>query len=215
MNFNEIEKKTGYTFKDKRLLKRAFTLASANPTDNNQRLEFFGDAILEFLVSEHIYDEHKSEGELTELRKAYVSDSALTPISEKLGLENYFIKSTGDVVLKKSIPSAYEALIAAIYLDGGIDEARAFFLRTMDFTSVSPPVNYKGELQEIMQGECNVIPVYKNEDIGTPSKPCFRASVTVFGKIFSGEGDNKKQAEQSAAQSALEYLKSKHIAALE
>lgn len=206
MNYQEIEQRLGYTFKDKKLLKTALTLASADPDNNNQTMEFFGDAILEFLVSERIYDDKKSEGELTERRKLFVSDKALTPVSKKLGLDKYFIKSPHDTVLKKSIPSAYEAVLAAIYLDGGMDESRAFFNRTMDFKPVRPQINYKGKLQEFLQGEGYPLPVYEHENIGTPQKPTFRTLVQIFGNIYKGEADNIKQADQLAAKIALEAI---------
>lgn len=206
MNYAEIEQRLGYTFKDKSLLKTSLTLASADQDDNNQTMEFFGDAILEFIVSERIYDDGKSEGELTERRKTYVSDKALTPISLKLGLDKFFIKGAGDNVLKKSVPSAYEAVLAAIYLDGGMEMARAFVYRTMDFTPVSPQVNYKGRLQEYLQGKGNPLPVYERINVGTPQKPVFLARVWVGEKIFEGTADCVKQAEQLAAQKALLYL---------
>ena len=119
MDFSQIEKNLNYTFKDKGLLRRALTLASATNADNNQTLEFFGDAILEFIVSERIFSEGKSEGQLTEKRKALVSDKALAPVSKKLGLDGALIRGEGDIRNKKAIPSAYEAVIAAIYIDGG------------------------------------------------------------------------------------------------
>ena len=131
----DAERAIGYTFKDKNLLKRALTLASANRDDNNQLLEFFGDAVLEFIVSERIFDEGSTEGALTERRKSLVADSALTPVSERLGLDGFLIRGKHDVNNKKAVPSAYEAIVAAIYLDGGMDEARKFVLSTLDFSS--------------------------------------------------------------------------------
>ena len=125
MRLEEVESKLGYTFKDKTLLKRALTLASASD-DNNQLLEFFGDAILEFIVSERIFNENSTEGALTEKRKTLVSDSALAPVSKKLGLDKFLIRGKKDNFNKKAIPSAYEAAVAAIYLDGGMDEAKKF-----------------------------------------------------------------------------------------
>ena len=207
MNYGKIEESLGYAFKDKGLLKTALTLASADQYDNNQTLEFFGDAILEFIVSEHIYDKYKSEGELTELRKLFVSDTALYPVSEKLGLKEHFIRGPGDTVLKKSIPSAYEAVLAAIYLDGGMDEARSFVLRTLDFSTVRREENYKGELQELLQSRGLAAPVYGKEDVGTPKSPRFRCSVTVYGKTFEGEAENVKKAERLAAKRALTALR--------
>ena len=206
MNFERVESNLGYKFNDKKLLKKALTLASADAEDNNQTMEFFGDAILEFLVSERIYDENSSEGELTERRKLFVSDKALTPVSEKLGLDRELIKGAGDSANKKSVPSAYEAVLAAIYFDGGLDEARAFVNRTIDFTSVPQRRNYKGELQELLQNNGNPLPVYEYEDIGTPQAPKFRSRTVLFGKVFEGVADNKKQADQLAAKEALKVL---------
>ena len=206
MNYPEIEKRLGYTFRDKKLLKTALTLASADSVNNNQTMEFFGDAILECIVSERIYDDEKSEGELTERRKTYVSDKALTPVSKKLGLDEFFIKARGDYSLKKSIPSAYEAVLAAIYLDGGMDMARAFVYRTLDFSPVTPPTNYKGSLQEFLQGKGEPLPVYERINIGTPQEPVFSARVNVLGKTFEGTADNVKQAEQLAAQKAMLFF---------
>ena len=104
-NFEEAEKRLGYTFKDKQLLKRALTLASASDK-NNQLLEFFGVSILEFVVSERIFSEGISEGELTEMRKTLVSDAALTPVSERLGLDKFLIRGKQDNLNKKAVPSA-------------------------------------------------------------------------------------------------------------
>lgn len=206
MNYPEVEQVLGYTFKDKNLLKRALTLPSADPEENNQTMEFFGDAILEFLVSERIYDEGKSEGELTELRKQLVSDSALTPVSEKLGLDKLLIRSSGDTTNKKAIPSAYEAVLAAIYLDGGMDSSRDFVNRTMSFTAVKPQINYKGRLQEYLQDKKLALPEYSHEDVGTPQKPKFRSVIAVGGHIYEGVADNVKQADQLAARAALSAL---------
>lgn len=206
MDYSALELRLGYVFKDKSLLKRALTLASADASDNNQTLEFFGDAILEFLVSEKIYGSRDSEGGLTELRKQFVSDKALEPIARNLGLNEYLIRSSGDNDNKKSVPSSYEAVLAAIYLDGGIEQARAFVGRTIPFSPVAPQKNYKGELQEIMQKNGLNAPAYEYEDVGTPRKPYFRSCVEVGGKVFEGYADNKKQADQLAAEQALKWL---------
>lgn len=93
MSLAETERRLGYAFKNKRLLERALTLPSADKSENNQTLEFFGDAILEFLVSEKIYDENSSEGSLTERRKLIVADSALAPVSVGLGLDKAYPQS--------------------------------------------------------------------------------------------------------------------------
>ncbi len=205
MNFTEVENSIGYTFSDKKLLVRALTLASAGE-DNNQSMEFFGDAVLEFIVSERIYSDNLSEGELTERRKSLVSDRALAPVSERLGLEKYFIKSSSDTGNKKAVPSAYEALVAAVYLDGGMDAARQFVLSTLDFSARSAEINYKGELQEALQSRGGACPVYRRRETGTAQNPQFEVSVEVNGKTYRGVASNARQAEQNAACAALKEM---------
>lgn len=209
MNFILTEKAIGYEFKNKELLRRALTLSSADAENNNQNLEFFGDAILEFLVSEAIYDEKLTEGELTERRKAIVSDSALAPVSQRLSLDKRLIKSVNDTSNKKAIPSVYEAMVAAIYLDGGIDCARKFVLSTLDFKPKKSEPNYKGELQEYLQSKGYGLPNYQREEIGTPQNPKFRVKVELFGKTFKGIAENAKKAEQLAAKAAYSFINSK------
>lgn len=204
MKISEVESAIGYAFNDKNLLNKALTLASASE-NNNQLLEFFGDAILEFIVSERIFGEGASEGALTERRKSLVSDSALTPVSKKLGLDKFLIRGKKDDGNKKAIPSAYEAVVAAIYLDGGMDAAKNFVLSTLDFTKKPRLINFKGKLQELLQSKGEPVPDYKCIDIGTPQSHRFAVTVEVFGKTFDGEADRRSEAEQLAAQSALKY----------
>ena len=208
MRIESAEKAIGYTFKDKALLERALTLASASE-DNNQLLEFFGDAILEFIVSERIYSEEITEGALTERRKNLVADSALAPVSERLGLDKLLIKGKRDIFNKKAVPSAYEAVTAAIYLDGGMEEAKKFVLSTLDFSVGETVINYKGKLQELLQSGGGACPEYIRNDIGNERNHRFSVRVKAFGKIFEGEADNVKSAEQAAAESALKYYETK------
>lgn len=210
-NVEQAERAINYTFKDKNLLKRALTVASASE-DNNQLLEFFGDAILEFIVSERIFTEADSEGELTERRKTLVSDAALAPVSEKLGLDKLLIRGKKDLNNKKAVPSAYEAITAAVYLDGGMEAAKRFVLSTLDFSAVSTIVNYKGALQERLQGMGKPVPDYgKPKDIGNAQKHRFVVELSMFGKTFSGEADSVKQAEQLVAKEVLEYIEIKEL----
>ena len=204
-NIEQAEIALGYTFKDKNLIKRALTVASASE-DNNQLLEFFGDAILEFIVSEKIFTEGGDEGELTVRRSTIVSDRALKKISEKLGLDKLIIRAEKDTNNKKAIPSVYEAVTAAIYLDGGMDAAKNFIYSTLDFSAVNAAVNYKGKLQELLQGKGESVPEYDNTDIGNAQKHVFASKITLFGQTFCGEADSIKQAQQLAAKNALEYL---------
>lgn len=207
MDFSETEKKLNYTFKNKELLRRALTLSSFDNNFNNQSLEFFGDAILEFVVSEHIFGVNSDEGDLTKRRSDIVCDSALSRVSQKLGLDKSLIKSSGDTNNKKAVPSAYEAVVAAVYLDGGMKAVKKFVLSTLDFSVRSAEKNYKGELQEYLQGRGEVAPKYATFNIGTAKTPEFKAEVVINGKVFSGVADSKQQAEQTAAKHALEYLK--------
>lgn len=207
MNAEEVERNLNYVFKDKTLLERALTLPSADISNNNQTFEFFGDAILEFLVSEKIFDENASEGSMTERRKTLVSDKALAPVSQKLGLDKALIRSKYDDNNRKAVPSVYEAVVAAVYLDGGIEAARKFVFSTLDFTKKIKTGNYKGELQEALQARGEACPKYGCENVGTAGQPLFKVSVTVSGKTFYGEAPNKRQAEQNAAFAATEYLK--------
>ena len=204
-NIEQAERAINYTFKDKNLLKRALTAASASE-ENNQLLEFFGDAILEFIVSEKIFSEGSDEGELTVRRSTLVSDKALKSVSERLGLDKLLIRAEKDLNNKKAIPSVYEAVTAAIYLDGGMEEAKKFVCSTLDFNAKNTVVNYKGALQELLQGRGKPLPEYVITDIGNAQRHVFRAKVTILGKSFSGEGESVKQAEQLAAKKVLEYL---------
>ena len=205
-SIEQAERAINYTFRDKNLIKRALTAPSASE-DNNQLLEFFGDAILEFIVSEKIFSEGSDEGELTVRRSTIVSDSALKNVSEKLGLDKLLIRAEKDLNNKKAIPSVYEAVTAAIYLDGGMDAAKNFVYTTLDFNARNVTVNYKGDLQELLQGKGKPLPEYVSTDIGNAQKHRFVVKVTLFGQTFSGEADSIKQAEQLAAKNALESFK--------
>ena len=209
-NIEQAEKEINNTFKDKNLIERALTAPSASEK-NNQLLEFFGDAILEFIVSEKIFSEGSDEGELTVRRSTIVSDRALKSVSEKLGLDKLLIRAEKDLNNKKAIPSVYEAVTAAIYLDGGMEQAKNFVCSTLDFSSVNAAVNYKGKLQEWLQGKGKPVPEYENTDIGNAQKHAFVSKITLYGKTFCGEADSIKQAQQLAAKNALEYLEENRI----
>lgn len=212
MTVREVEKALRYKFRNKKLLARALTLPSASADENNQTLEFFGDAILEFIVSEKLYTLYPDddEGRLTDRRKSVVSDEALTPVSIRLGLADSLIRTSGDSNNKKAVPSAYEAIVAAIYLDGGMKPTKKFVYSTLDFTAENiASDNYKGELQEILQRGGQPLPVYECEQGGTPQRPEFMATVSFMGKSFTAVAEKKNKAERLAAQKAVEYLKSK------
>lgn len=194
----------GYTFKNEELLRKALTLSSYDNEFNNESLECLGDALLSLIVAEKYYAENLTEGEITKKKQELLSDEALRPVSEKLGLDKALIRDKGDTNNKKAVPSAYEAFVAAIYLDGGLDEARRFALSTL--TPLPHTENYVSLLQELLQGEGELPPSYKKTVCGTPQKPVLKVSATVRGKTFYGEGENFAAAKKQAAQKAYEYL---------
>ncbi len=200
-----IEKNCGYVFKDKTLLKKALTLSSFDGEFNNQSLECLGDALLTFIVAEKYYREGATEGQITEKKQELLSDEALKPVSEKLGLDRALIRDKGDVNNKKSVPSAYEALIGAVYLDGGLDTARRLALSTL--APAPQCVNYVAKLQELLQSRGEQPPPYRKIMWGTPQKPRLAVEVTVCGKVFRGEGQNFSSAKKIAAQAAYEYVR--------
>ena len=150
----EIEQKIGYVFKDKSLLERAFVHASygrAKGIPDNERMEYLGDTVLQLAVTEWQYfKDDATEGEMTKSRQALVREETLLAEVEELGLDKYLIYSGRQAVNvgKKAFSSIFETLVAAIYLDGGYEPAKAFILKRI---SDRDTTNYKGELQEFAQ----------------------------------------------------------------
>jgi ribonuclease-3 len=207
MDIIDVEKNIGYSFKDKSILQKALTLSSYDCQNNNQSLECLGDAVLGFVVAEKYYNEGMSEGDITRAKKSLVSDEALTPVSIKLGLADALIRGKGDDNNKKAIPSAYEAMTAAIYLDGGMDCAKKFVLATLDFTPRKQEQDYISALQELLQSRGGVPPTYEKEELGTPQSPWFLARIVVEGKVFTGEGGSYSAAKKAAAKAAYGRIK--------
>ena len=199
-----VEKACGYTFKNKELLKRALTLSSYDNDNNNESLECLGDALLTFIVAEKYYSENLSEGGITAKKQQLISDEALRPVSERLGLDKALFRDKGDTGNKKAVPSAYEAITAAIYLDGGLDAARTFALSTL--TPLPNAVNYIEAVQNILQAAGETPPDYEKISAGTPQNPRHIVKVNVRGKIFESESSNFQQAKKQAAKAAYEFL---------
>jgi len=203
----------GYTFHDEALLRRALTHPSAGKADN-QRLEFLGDAVLQYLMSDRLYRNHPSdrEGSLTHMRALLVCEAALSPIAQRLGIGEALIMDRGEELTGgRTKPSvlcdAMEAVLAAVYLDGGMEAARAVVERCWPAESeVSRPMqDSKGQLQERLQKNGGETPVYQiTGTSGPPHDPVFEAAV-FYGnqEIGRGTGKTKKQAEQAAALAAL------------
>ncbi|MBQ7948346.1 MAG: ribonuclease III [Clostridia bacterium] len=213
--FEEIEKKIGYTFRDKALLQEAFThstYANAHGGKDNERMEYLGDAVLQLVVTEWQYlrDRKAEEGELTRQRQKFVCEETLDEAVRDLGLQKYLLVSGGRAnVGKKTVSSLFETVIAAIYLDGGYEPAKAFILEHGHLETQQSTQNYKGALQEFLQAKGEKAPVYETEKAGKDNAPVFFAKVSAMGKFASGEGGSKKEAEQQAAKALLAQLKGK------
>ena len=206
-SFASLERELGYRFKNKQLLKRALTHSSASQRENYEQLEFLGDAVIQLVVTSHLYGEGGSEGEMTMRRQKLVSHAPLKCASEELDLPSFIVKGVADVG-EKALSSVYEAVCGAIFCDGGYAAAEKFVNRTLLAAHVSAPRNSKGELQEYVQGKGQKLPEYSTRRTGgTENKPEFSSEVSVCGRTFFGEGKSKSEAERLAAKSALDGLK--------
>lgn len=214
---SEIEGILGYEFRDKGLLCRCFTLSSASGECNNERLEFLGDAVIEFCVSDALYrTEECGEGDLTELRKKFVSNDALRSVTEQMGLRKYMLyEGRRENLGKKPVASLLEAIVAGIYLDGGIGAAMDFVSerllegrkRLLQGAKEAAAVNYKGILQEFLQGRgmprAEYVTVSKS---GPDHCPSFLVCAKAQGAEAYGSGGSKAEAEQAAARSLYGLL---------
>lgn len=211
-DFEKIEQKLGYAFKNKALLKTALThvsYARVNGGADNERLEYLGDAVLELLITERQYFESvASEGAMTKRRQGLVSKLPLKEAVERMGLaEELRFVGGRDNVGDKTVSSLYESLLAAVYLDGGIEEAKAFLRRHPLEESERASKNYKGELQEFLQKQGKALPVYTFRKEGMDNAPVFYCQAASEGAKGAGQGATKRFAEQAAAKELLTKLK--------
>ncbi|MBQ4051759.1 MAG: ribonuclease III, partial [Oscillospiraceae bacterium] len=216
--------KIGYTFRNPQLLRQAVTHSSyANEGKkhgkNNERLEFLGDSVLSVIVAKHLYLTYRDipEGELTKLRASLVCEKALDVFADKLELGKYLLLGKGEEMTggrqrPSILADAVEAVIAALYLDGGYEIAQKFVLsyipKKLDIRKVSPLADYKTALQEIIQQnrEEKVEYVLVGER-GPDHAKIFTAEVLLNSNVIGrGEGSSKKQAEQNAAREALKLM---------
>jgi len=210
---SEIEEKIGYVFKNKSLLERAFVHSSYGRSKgilDNERMEYLGDAVLQLVVTEWQYFKDDSdEGQMTKDRQALVREESLLAEVEELGLEKYlqYFGRKAANVGRKAFSSIFEALVAAIYLDGGYEQAKEFILVRM---SDRDKTNYKGELQEYLQKRGEDYPVYQTEKTGKDNEPTYYTTVRAMGLTGKGEGRSKKLAETSAAKELLVKLNGKN-----
>ena len=214
-----LEQSLGYEFEDGELLELALTHRSARGS-NNERLEFLGDAVLDFVVSEVVFHAHPEspEGDLSRLRASLVNDRMLARIAGDLGLGEYLYLGSGE---RKSgghrrdsiLADALEAIFGAVYVDAGFDAARtvierAYGGRFEEFPDAAELRDPKTRLQEWMQARQMGLPEYELVDVtGKAHQQTFRASCQVGEQVTTGSGTTRRNAEQRAAASMLTQLR--------
>jgi len=223
MYVERLQKRIGYTFRDITLLQTALSHSSyANEThrgDSNERLEFLGDAILSIIVSEYIFNHYrnKAEGDLTKLRASLVCEVSLAEFARQIDLGASLRLGRGEAKnggadRPSILADAFEALIAAIYLDGGMEEAKKFVLGCTEKEILNPKArrtkDYKTILQEIVQQNGGEKLEYVLVDESGPDhNKHFVIEVHLNSNVLGkGEGRTKKDAEQQAARIALELM---------
>jgi ribonuclease III len=226
MQFNEFQKRIGIEFADLKLLKQAFTHSSyvnehrKKPYEDNERLEFLGDAVLELTVSQFLYKKYPmmSEGELTKLRAAVVCEPSLVSFANDLFFGELVLLGKGEEMTRGRqrpalLADVFEAFIGALYLDKGI-EVVLEFLEQVIFPKInagafSHVMDFKSQLQELVQRDAAGTLEYKIlQEIGPAHNREFVSRVSLNGaELGTGTGKSKKEAEQHAAQMALETLK--------
>ena len=224
-DLSALEKVIGHEFRNKDLLLLALTHSSyshelmINGGDkrNNERLEFLGDAVLELVSSEYLYKNYPElpEGELSKLRASLVSETPLADCARQIGLDSYVLVGKGEKLNhgneKDSILSdAFESIIGATYLDGGLEPAAGFVISHVlnDIEHKKRFYDAKTELQVMVQNLYQCVPEYVViAEEGSPHDRTFTVEVKICGKSYgTGVGRSKKQAQQKAAYTAIEKM---------
>jgi ribonuclease-3 len=225
-DLNSLQREIQYAFRDTALLRQALTHPSVaheqgRVVQHNQRMEFLGDAVLGLVLTGELYNKFPdfSEGPLTKARAQMINRRTLAEQARQIRLQDHMILSRGEEAnlgrgRASTLADAFEALIAAVYLDGGFDEARAFVLRcfrpAFGELAVIPTLdNPKGELQEMLQAKSPVAPRYEMVRATGPEHDRDFECVVSHGGIELGRGmgKSKKAAESEAAIAALKKLR--------
>ena len=221
----EVEARLGVTFRRPALLRQAFVHRSylneypEEGLESNERLEFFGDAVLSYVVAERLFRDCPDcdEGDLTEWRGHLVRRDSLAAFARGLGLGDFFLLGRGEEAAggrerAANLASLFEAVVGAIAIDRGLVAARRFIFRALgpelDLRGRPTPVDPKSRLQELVQGQWQRAPVYKTvQEEGPEHKKVFTVEVSIQGRILgSGIGNSKQEAEREAARHALAGL---------
>lgn len=222
--FQELEKCLGVKFADKAILIQAFihrSFLNENPNfplNNNERLEFLGDAALELSITEYLYKNYQnSEGELTRWRAALVNTNILSQLAMKFNFGKYLLSSKGEMATQRSnsiLADTVEAFIGALYLDQGRGAVDKFIEKNIAsmLTSIIDKVDYidpKSKLQELIQSQGQSAPRYQIiKAEGPDHDKSFQVGVVIQDKVIgTGIGRSKQEAEQAAATQALNYFK--------
>ncbi|MFQ5454719.1 MAG: ribonuclease III [Nitrospirota bacterium] len=223
---DSLQEKLSYRFKNKALIIEAITHKSylneaKNKTDkDNERLEFLGDAVLDLVISEYLtitYTDQR-EGVLSKMKSMLVNETTLADVARSIELGRYILLGKGEKMSsggeKKSILSdTLEAVIASIYIDGGLEDAKRFIMEKFeneitDIFKKESAIDYKTELQELCQLRFNTLPLYRiSKESGPDHQKRFEITLYINKNIYGvGTGSNKKEAEQNAASIALKEL---------
>ena len=223
-NFKEFEKIIGYSFKNKNLLYEALSHSSfANENkkqrNSNERLEFLGDSVLSIIVSDYLFEHYKHlpEGQLTKVRASLVCESSLFEFAKKIKLGDFIMlgkgeENTGGRKRASILADAFEAVIAGVYLDGGIEAASSYVLgfipQDLSVAKAASNNDYKTILQEIIQKNPEEkIEYFLKSATGPDHDKTFNIQVKLNSNVIGeGKGHSKKQAEQMAAKEALELM---------
>lgn len=224
MNYDTIEKRIGYSFKNKNLIDLAFTHKSINNIQNYERIEFLGDAVIGAIVSEYLYLNFRDleEGELSKYRAALVRLENLYEIAENLKISEFILKERDNSLIdgknKRIISNVYEAVIGAVFLDSSYEKAKEILLSHMlEFNPVLDKeifknTDFKTSLQELVQKKTGNTPEYftiKKE--GPDHNVIFTVCVKINGEVLAyGTGHPKKIAEQNAAKKAIKKFSEKN-----
>ena len=226
MDLNNLEEKIGLEFKNKDLLKTAFihrSYLNEHPKEklpHNERLEFLGDSVLGFIISDYLFKQFPKdpEGDLTNYRSSIVNARILSKVSKELGLGDYLFlskgeESTGGRERQYILANTYESFLGAIYLDSGVTASEKFIRDTLighlhDIIRNKLYKDYKSQLQENSQSKFNVTPNYKVlSEKGPDHTKIFETGVYLDKKLLAkGSGKSKQSSEQEAAKSALEKI---------
>jgi len=219
MSLENLQHKIEYEFKDKSLLELALTHKSSNNFENNERLEFLGDSILNSVVSEYLFSKfpNEKEGLLTRMRSYLVKGETLTLVANDINLSEYIKLSKGTANLSQNrkhsiLEGAVESIIGAVFLDSSWEQVNDFVLNLIKKELSNIAINKefrdsKTELQELIQSERINLPKYDT----SPSKEGFESVLRYKDKTYTAKGPSKRQAESSVAKKVLEYIKQTNV----